>query len=330
MYQGIRHIRAFLSVARLCSFTKSALELHVSQPALTVQIRQLEEWLGVRLFDRNKRQVALTPVGRDLLPLLERVLTDLEAVMNAGRELAGIKRGTVSIATLPSVAVDLLPNAIRRFREAYSGINVRVSDVFADRIVQLVKQESVDFGISSYLGTDKELEFEDLLKDRLCVFFPEEHYLAGNPEPTLRDVAVWPLILTARGTSARAIVDRAIEKEELDISLSCEASYMSTAIGMVRAGLGVSILPASVERSIHEGIRMMPIHTPGLVRTISIIRKRNRSLSPAAAHFIEALKAEAQTPIAHFITKESDDRGHSPEAVLRAKNETTGDEAPDT
>ena len=324
MYQGIRHIRAFLSVSRLGSFTKSALELHISQPALTVQIRQLEEWLGVRLFDRNKRQVALTPVGQDLLPLLERVLTDLEAVMNAGRELAGIKRGTVSIATLPSVAANLLPTAILRFREEYSGINVRVSDMIAERIAQLVKQEAIDFGISSNLGPDKELETEDLLKDQLCVFFPEEHYLARNPELTLRDVAVWPLILLTRGTSVRALIDRAIEKEELDISLSCEASYTSTAIGMVRAGLGVSILPASVVRSIHEGIRMMPIHTPGLIRTISIIRKRNRSLSPAAAHFINALKAEVQTPMAHFIALKSDDQSHCPEAVIQVKDEAAG------
>jgi DNA-binding transcriptional LysR family regulator len=306
MYQGIRHIRAFLCVARLNSFTKSALELHISQPALTVQIRQLEEWLGVRLFDRNKRQVALTPVGRDLLPLLEQVLTDLEAVMNAGRELAGIKRGTVSIASIPSVAANLLPSAILRFREEHTGINVRVSDVIAEQITQLVKQGTVDFGISSNLGPDKELEIEDLLSDQLCVLFPEEHYLANNPEPTLRDVAVWPLILASRGTCVRTLVDRAIEKEELEISLSCEASYMTTAIAMVRAGLGVSILPASAMRSACKGIRMMPIRDPELIRTIGIVRKRNRTLSPAAAHFIETLKAVIETPMTDFIDPELD------------------------
>ena len=300
MYQGIRHIRAFLNVARLGSFTKSALELHISQPALTVQIRQLEEWLGVRLFDRNKRHVTLTPVGRDLLPLLERVLTDLEAVMNAGQELAGIKRGTVAIAALPSVAVNLLPNTILRFREKHSGINVRVSDMTAERITELVKQETVNFGIGSNLGSDKDLEIEDLLSDQLCVLFPEEHSLVNVLEPALRDVAVWPLILTPRGTCVRTLVDRAVEKEELDISLSCEATHVSTAIAMIRAGLGVSILPGSAVRSVSKGIHMRPIHSPGLVRTISIIRKRNRSLSPAAAHFIETLKAVAEAPTEHF------------------------------
>jgi DNA-binding transcriptional LysR family regulator len=295
MYQGIRHIRAFLSVARLGSFTKSALELHVSQPALTVQIRQLEEWLGVRLFDRSKRHVALTSAGQDLLPFLARVLTDLEMVMSVGRELVGIKRGTVSVGALPSVAADILPNAILCFREKHPGVIVRVSDVISERILQLVKQETIDFGISSKLDLDGELEAEDLLSDQLCVLFPEGHTLSEHSEPTLRDIVIWPLILMATGTSIRTLVDRAIEKEVLDINLSCEVNYISTAIGMVRAGLGVSILPASATCTICEGICMMPIRSPGLTRKIGIIRKRNRSLSPAATHFIDTLKAVAQT-----------------------------------
>jgi len=307
MYQGIRHIRAFLSVARLGSFTKSASELHVSQPALTVQIRQLEEWLGVRLFDRTKRQVSLTPAGRDLFPFLARVLTDLEVVMNMGRELAGIKRGAVAIAALPSVAADILSIAILNFREKHPSVNVQVSDVIAEQIFHLVKHEAVDFGISTHLDHDGELEAEDLLSDQLCVFFPESHSLSRLPEPTLRDVAAWPLILTTHGTCVRALVDRAIEKEGLEINLSCEASFLSTAIGMVRAGLGVSILPASVVRIVCGGIRMMPIHTPGLIRKIGILRKRNRSLSPAAIHFIKTLKTVAQTPMAHFTASEPSD-----------------------
>jgi DNA-binding transcriptional LysR family regulator len=300
MYQGIRHIRAFLSVARLGSFTKSALELHVSQPALTVQIRQLEEWLGVRLFDRSKRQVALTSAGRYLLPFLMRVLTDLETVMNVGRELVGIKRGTVTAAVLPSVAADILPSTILCFREKHPGVNVHVSDVISEQILQLVKQETIDFGISSKLDPDNELEIEELLSDQLCVFFPEGHALSGHSEVTLQDVVSWPLILTVHGTSIRTIIDRAIEKEKLDINLSCEVNYLSTAIGMVRAGLGISILPASMVRAACEGVHMIPIHTPRLTRRIGIIRKRNRSLSPAATHFIETLRTVAQTQAAHF------------------------------
>ncbi|SMF38558.1 LysR family transcriptional regulator [Pseudogulbenkiania subflava] len=303
MLQGIRHIRAFLAVARLGSFTRAASELHVSQPALTVQIRQLEESLRVRLFDRNKRQVVLTQVGRDLLPSLAQVLTDLESVMSASQDLANLRRGSVSVATLPSVAAGLLPMAIRRFAADYPDIAVHVSDVVAERTLQLVKAEEVDFGIGSRLVPDRDIEVVDFLSDQLCVFFPEDHPLAKRPLPVLRDVIAYPLILTARGTSVRTLVDRALEKEDLEITLACEANYMSTAVSLVRAGLGVSILPESaVHAAACEGIGMAAIQTAGLTRKIGIIRKRDRSLSPAAERFIEVLKEAAKVPVAHFTT----------------------------
>lgn len=301
MLQGVRHIKAFLAVARLGSFTRAAAEVHVSQPALTVQIRQLEESLGLRLFDRNKRQVVLTQAGRDLLPPLQRVLSELEAVMSASHDLAGLRRGSVSVATLPSVAAGLLPIAIRRFAADHPNIDVNVSDVVAERIVQLVKAEEVDFGIGSRVGPDRDVEVVDFLTDRMCAFFPEDHPLASRRPLLLQDVVAYPLILTARGTSVRRLVEQALEKEELEISLACEANYMSTAVGMVRAGLGVSVLPESaVDAASCEGISVEPIRTAGLTRKIGLIRKANRSLSPAAERFVELLKEVAGEPLAHF------------------------------
>ncbi|HYG86804.1 MAG TPA: LysR family transcriptional regulator [Azospirillum sp.] len=301
MLQGVRHIKAFLAVARLGSFTRAAAEVNLSQPALTVQIRQLEESLGVRLFDRNKRQVVLTQAGRDLLAPLQRVLFDLEAVMNASHDLAGLRRGSVSVATLPSVAAGLLPIAIRRFTADHPNIDVNVSDVVAERIVQLVKAEEVDFGIGTRVGPDRDVEVVDFLSDRMCAFFPDDHPLAGRRPLLLKDVATFPLILTARGTSVRTLVERALEKEGLEIGLACEANYMSTAIGMVRAGLGVSVLPESaVDAASCEGIGVEPIRTPGLIRKIGFIHKTNRSLSPAAERFVQLLKEVAWEPLAHF------------------------------
>lgn len=303
MIQGVRHIRGFLAVARLGSFTRAAAELNVSQPALTVQIRQLEDALGVRLFDRNKRQVELTKAGRDLLTPLERVLIDLEAVLSASHDLAGLRRGSVAVAALPSVATGLLPLAIRRFMAEHPGIAVQVSDVVAERIVELVKAEQVDFGIGSRVGPDRDIEIEEFLTDRMCAFFPDGHPLAARGPLTLRDIAAYPLILTARGTSVRQLVERVLEREGLEVSLACDANYMSTAVGMVRAGLGVSILPESaVETASCEGIRVEPILTAGLTRRIGFIRKANRSLSPAAEAFVAVLRAAAWQPLTHFAS----------------------------
>src|SRR5439155_23774703 len=124
MMQCLRHIRGFLAVARLGNFTRASAALHVSQPALTVQIRQLEGALGVSLFDRDRRRVSLAQVGRSLLGSLERVLVDLETVMSTSRDIAAGRRGVVTVAALPSVAAALLPKTIKKFAERHPGVIV--------------------------------------------------------------------------------------------------------------------------------------------------------------------------------------------------------------
>ena len=111
MTAELRHIEAFLAVARLGHFTRAAAALHVSQSALTVQIRQLEAALGVRLFDRNNRRVALTQAGRDLVAPFERISLDVAAVLQHARDLSAHRRGTVTVGALPSVAASVLPQA---------------------------------------------------------------------------------------------------------------------------------------------------------------------------------------------------------------------------
>ena len=128
MIHDLRHIRAFLALARAGSFTRAAAELHMAQPTLTVQIQQLEAAVGVKLFDRNKRHVALTQAGRDLLVPLERILIDVEAIAASTEELLEHRRGLVTVAALPSVAAGLLPRAIKKLSESYPGITVRVHD----------------------------------------------------------------------------------------------------------------------------------------------------------------------------------------------------------
>jgi DNA-binding transcriptional LysR family regulator len=223
--------------------------------------------------------------------------------MDASHDLAGLRRGSVAIATLPSVAAGVLPIAIRRFKADHPGIDVQVRDVVAEQIVRLVKAEEVDFGIGSRVGADRDIEVSDFLTDWMCAYFPEDHPLAARRSLSLRDVVAFPLILTARGTSVRTVVERALEIEGLDITLACEANYMSTAVGMVRAGLGVSVLPASaVDTASCAGITVEPIRTPGLTRKIGFVRKRNRSLSPAAERFVAVLTRASTEPRPHFAS----------------------------
>ena len=138
----LRQVRAFVVVARFSSFTRAADLLHLTQPALTVQIRQLEQALGVKLFDRSTRAVELTRTGRELLPVLERLLGEFDAVVVSTREMATMRYGTVRMAALPSVAATVLPPLIARFKQRHPHIRITVRDSVGERINAMVREES--------------------------------------------------------------------------------------------------------------------------------------------------------------------------------------------
>lgn len=285
----MRQVRAFITVAQLGSFTRAAGVLHVSQPALTVQIRGLEQTVGNRLLDRNSRGVALTRVGSELLPALQRLLEDSEAVMQNARELGGGRRGTVRIAALPSFAASLLPDLIRQARRTEPELRFDVRDAVASAVNALVRNEEVDIGITGGELTDPDLDVLQRARDRLCLVLPAAHPLARPAKVKLKDVVELPLILTAPGTSIRAVVDAAFARAGRQPNLACEPTYMMTAVAMVRAGLGVTILPGSArEIRAEAGLKARPIDDPTFVRPVALIRKKGRTLPPVSAAFAEA------------------------------------------
>lgn len=293
MTADIRHIEAFLAIARYGNFTRAAAALHVSQPALTVQIRQFESALGVRLFDRDNRNVALTQIGRALVAPFERVLLDIRSIVESAHDEASHRRGVVTVACLPSIAAGLLPAAIARLREQHEGITVRVRDVVAARVVELIKGGEADFGVSSCGQVDRELTEQPLFTDRLVAFVREDHVLARRRAVTLRALSAHPLILTGKDSSVRELLDRTLERERLPVRISQEASYMTTALGMAAAGLGVAVLPEAAMSSAPSTLRRVLIREPVLQRQIGILTRTGRSLSPAAHKLVELLTASA-------------------------------------
>lgn len=291
MVNDLRHIKAFLTAARIANFTRAAAELHVSQSAFTVQIRQLEDALGVTLFDRSKRRVALTSAGREIIVPLERILIDMEAIVGQTKQLAGLRRGIVSVAVLPSIASQLLPDVIREFTHRHPGIVIQIKDVVAEKLIEAVKKDEADFGIGSRIRVDRDLKTTPLLVDRLCAFVPKTHLLGRSNSVTLKDLISLPLILTGKDSSVREILERALKRERMQPKIAYETNYMSTAISMVRAGLGIAILPefaANVENS--REIQTVGISKPVLSRRIEIIQRKDRSLAPAASKMVELLK----------------------------------------
>src|SRR5688572_22177688 len=263
----------------------------MSQPTLTVQIQQLETAVGVKLFDRNKRHVALTQAGRDLLVPLERILIDVEAIAANTNELLAHRRGLVTVAALPSVAAGLLPRAIRKLSEAYPGITVRVFDGVASTVAAMVKGGQVDFGISSQTYGDRELTSHVLFMDRLCAVVAPTHPLARKRSMTLHELAKHPLILMVKDSSSRQIVDLAFNREGLVSNVAYETTYGTTVAGLARAGLGVGILPESMARP--SRLHQLQIRGGALTRRIGIIIHAGRSLSPTADKLKQTLQQVA-------------------------------------
>jgi DNA-binding transcriptional LysR family regulator len=293
---SLRQMRAFIAVAKLGNFTRAAEFLHVSQPTLTVQIKRLEEALELRLFDRNARSVNLTRAGRDLLPAFERTLQDLDSVLSDVKNVSTARHGVIRIASLPSFAAGLLPDSIRQFRKQNPGASFAIKDVIASSLLAIVRSDDVDLGL-----TGGDVDFPDIevlfkTSDEMNVIYPEGHPIGKLTRITAERLAQFPIVMMDARTSVRAVTDQAFSKAKLMPVPVAEATYMMTALGMVRAGIGITLLPASArEIAAEPSLRSKRISDPNFSRQVSLIKKKNRTLPPLSKAFADYLSRDDAT-----------------------------------
>jgi len=290
MHISLGQIRAFVTVASTSSFTRAADVLGLSQPALTNRVRQFEEALGLRLFDRSTRSVELTHVGRELLPIFLRLVTEFEGAVVNARDFVSRAKGVVRLACLPSCAATLLPDLIARFQLDHPNVTFEVEDALNSAIATLVREDRVDFGIAMADGDAADLEQVKLFDDALTVVYPEGHPIADAEDVTVAALAAYPLILMNRGSSVRDLVDAAFIAAGKTATPACQVRYMTTAVALVRAGLGLAILPSTaVEIRTQARIAARPIDDPAFTRTIVLLRRRNAPARPVVQAFIDSV-----------------------------------------
>jgi DNA-binding transcriptional LysR family regulator len=293
---NLRQLRAFVSIGRLGSFTRAADALHATQPALSAQIRELEDALGVKLFDRSTRSVTLTQAGHDLMPVVDNVLGDLGSVVARARDVARRNTGRVTIAALPSLAATLMPEAVAQMRVRHPGITVVIKDALAERIIGLIRADEVDLAVTSAPPIDPQLQFTALLTDRMVAVLPDGHPLLQVKTMRLADLLASPMVLMDRDSSVRRIVDAACASIGRMAEPAFEAAYMSTAIGLVRAGLGATLLPSSAaELRATSDLTVRDLDTPRIERELGVLKQRRRAYSPAAEAFVAVLTALAHS-----------------------------------
>lgn len=289
MKNSIQHIRAFLSVAQTGSFSKAAAALNLSPSALTVQIQQLEDWLGVALLERSPRHVCLTGAGQNALLPMEKLLLDLDNIVNAARDIAASRRGVISIAALPSLCSSVLPAVLKQFRERFPGVEVRLRDVVAQRIDTLVMEREVDFGLGVQVRPAHGLEFKAILEDRLCLFTSRDHPLATRKAVKISELSSYPIVLTGRDSSVRDLVERLFADEHLPLSAGLEANYMSTVLALVSQGQGITLLPESADDG-RENLAKVAVDHPGVRRQIGLITRTEQSMAPPVIEFVRLLE----------------------------------------
>jgi len=276
-----RQLRAFIALAEQKSFTRAAVLAHLSQPAFSALIRSIEEALDQRLFDRSTRHVELTTEGRAFEASARRVLAEFDAAVAGARDYAARRRGRVSIALLPSLAAGWLPAVLADFRAAHPGIELAVADVLSEACIEQVRAGQADFAIAATRAETPELRATRFCSDDFHLVCPVGHPLARMRDPRPRDLVEHPFVHLSRTSSVRQYVDASVRPLRMNALL--EVDQLATVMGLVAAGLGISVVPALALFHFRDPrLVTRPLAWPGLTRRIYLVRRRDRALSLAA------------------------------------------------
>ena len=279
-----RQLKAFTAVAETLSFARACERLHISQPALSLAIRNLEETLGGPLLSRTTRQVRLTAEGAAFLPQAIQLLADWDNVRERTMQRFTLKRGHVTIAAMPSFAGSLLPQILRAYRERFPNIEVAVHDVVQENVVEMVQRGRVEIGFGFEPAAETGLAFELLFSDRFVAIVPRDSPLAAAKSVSWAQLLSQTFISLQRPSSTRRILETWLAEAGMELRVALECHHLATVGQFVANGLGVSVVPSLFEKQITAiGARCLRLVRPSVRQQVGLITRRDQQLSTAAA-----------------------------------------------
>lgn len=288
---SVRQLRAFRAVYQLRKLSAAAEQLSVTQSAVSVLVRQLEDGLGTRLFDRTTRSLRPTAAATEALATVERILRDLDSLGTGLRELGTLRRGRVSLAITPTLGEILLPPVVQRFATEHPGIHVVVDDCSPDQFVSRIVGEHVDFGVGTPERAAADVDTRPLATDTLALVCRPDHALARRRALAWKDLQGHPIVTVRPGYGIRPLIDNAAAQAGVVLDVANEVAFFSTALWMTQSGMGASIMPSAYARAAREpALLVRQLARPVVSRDIAIVTKRGRSLSPAAQALADALQ----------------------------------------
>jgi len=294
MSMNLNQLRVFHAVAKGGSFTQAAQALSITQPAVTVHIRELERYYGVRLFDRGGRRVKLTDAGQTLFEYAQRIFTLAEEAEHALENVRSLRAGRLQILGSLTVGAYYLPPVINLFKAKFPEIHVILSVDNSQRVVERIADLREDVGFLSGPVRDERLVVRPFLEDELVILVPPGHAWSTRRSVSLHELGEQPLILREPGSATRALMEERLRQAGIRPRVSMELGSNEAIKRAVEMGMGVSVLSATIiKREAEAGLlRILRIREKGLTRQFQIIIHRERERSRLIAAFLE-VAAEA-------------------------------------
>jgi DNA-binding transcriptional LysR family regulator len=290
-----RQLQAVLAVAEYKSFIAAAAFLRTSQPALTRSIKRVEDVLGVRLFDRSTRRVAITAAGKEFVAVAERMLNDLRISISSMREISDEQRGQIIISSIMSVASGVLPAIVAKYRASRPGIEIILREGVHGTVLEDIRSGTADLGATYVDDVPDFVEAKRVNREVFDVILPRTHPFiktAKRSSIALKELARFPLVSLPYDSRTRRTIDGAAAAAGQTLHHVATVSQFATMMSFVRAGVGIAVVPSGAIAGLAgKELAVLTLTKPRLSRDVGLIWLRERELTPAARGFASILES---------------------------------------
>ena len=282
---SIRQLRAFVAIYQSGHISAAAELLSITQPAASVLLRELEERLGVKLFDRTTRTLRRTDAAIEAFAYAQRALAEIEALGRSMNDVSQSRHGRIRIAITTTTAQTLLPDLLERFLFQHPGIKVTLDDCSPDEFAERIADERVDFGVGTLNYPIPGFQEDVFLRDRMAAVSKPKWLPPGNAI-TWKELSGRPIIIVKPGYGVRRNIDRATVQTGIELQIEHEVSLLTTALALASGGLGVALIPQGIVKySAAKDLVVRTLTEPQIQRDTAIIYRADRLLKPAAEAF---------------------------------------------
>ena len=281
-------LETFLEVAKHASFSRAAERRFRTQPAISAQIRALEDEVGAKLLDRSGGKVSLTAAGKVFQKYSEDTLAARRAMINSLAEMERVPRGEVVVGANEGTCLHILPEVFAQFKKQYPGVAVNIDRLESAAILEAVIDNTVDFGVVSLPVSDNRLTVVPIHRDELMVITPPHHPLAKSKSATLDSVAKYPLVMPEAGRTRDAL-EQLFHDRKLKVSVAMELDSSELLKRFVAADVGVGFVARSnVQEDVKAGtLAAIPLSDATIRRDLALVFRKDKALSRAALAFID-------------------------------------------